>query len=212
MSTITLTLTPSAFSVTPTWTVEQFHQALAASLSVSTTSSNVVLGQVGGSAPLSDIGPWLHDTTWFAWDSVSSSYKPATIKIGGATFQVTLSGAPTAARTIAFPDATGTLALTTDINRATVAPTVSATTTIDWSLSNSFAIALDKNITIANSNSLSGQEIEISIYNPAAWTVTWPASVHFSGAAPVQTTGSKTDRYFLRNVAGTIYARYVQNY
>lgn len=211
MSAVTLTLAPSAFSVNPAWTIEQYHQALIASISSSTTSSLVMLGQVGGSAPVSNVGPWLNGTTWFAWNG--STYVPATIKVGDATYQITLAGTPTVNRTITLPDASGTLALTSDTTRATVSPTVSATTTIDWSLSNSFAIALDKNITIANTNSLSGQEISIAIYNPAAWTVTWPGSVSWSGGtAPTQTTGAKTDVYRLCNIGGTVYGRAVQNY
>ena len=213
MSTVTLSLTASAFSITPTWTVEQFHQALAASLSAGTTTSNVMLGQVGGSAPLSNVGPWLNGTTLFAWNSGSSTYVPATIKIGDATNQITLAGTPTANRTITIPDATGTLALTSDINRATVSPTLAATVNIDWSLSNSFAIPLDRNITITNSNSLSGQEIQVTIYNPAAavWTVAWGADVHYV-STPTQSTNNKTDNYWLRNVAGTICGRYLQAY
>src|SRR4051812_29405983 len=109
-SSIELTLSPSDFEANTNWTVEEFHQALVSSISAASTSSNVMLGRIGGAMPTSNIGPWLNGTTWYAWNG--TAYKPAIIKIGDGSFQITLAGAPTANRVITFPDASGTVALT----------------------------------------------------------------------------------------------------
>lgn len=212
MSTVNLVLIPADLDIEPTWTVADFHQAFVESITSAVTSSNVILGQVGGTAPASPIGPWLNGTTLYAWNG--SAYAPATIKVGTATYQVTLAGTPTVNRIINLPDKDGTLALTSDITHATVTPTLGPTVTIDWSAGDSFAIALDQNITIAHTNTVPGKEVSIAIYNPAAasWTVTWPAENLFESAAPTQSTDDKTDVHWVRNIGGTLYARYLQGY
>lgn len=212
MSTVNLLLVPSVFSSNPTWTLEQFHQALIASITTSTTSSNVILGQVGGILPVSNIGPWLNGTTWFSWNG--STYVPATIKVGGATYQVTLAATPTANRTITLPDKDGTLATTDDLNTGRGTTTLSgAGPNMDWSLTGSFALSLTANTTLTVSNSLPGQIVQFAIYNPASWTFTWPASINWSGGvAPTAPASTKTDVHELKNIGGVIYGRSIMGY
>lgn len=211
MTTVTLAPAASAFSPNPTWTVEQYHQALIASITTSTTSSNVVLGQVGGTTPASNVGPWLSDTAWYVWNG--SAYVPSTIKVGGATYQVTLAGTPTANRTITLQDKDGTLATLDDIRTGQGTTTLSGTSvTVDWSLSDSFALSLSGNTTVAMSNSQPGQVKRVAIYNSSTHTVTWSGVAWPSGSAPVQTTGGKSDIYILSNIGGSIFGRFLQNY
>lgn len=218
MSTVNLTLTPSAISGYST--VEQFHQAVIASLSTATSTSNVILGQIGGSLPTSNVGPWLNVTTWYAHNG--STYVPATIKVGSATYQVTLAAATlTANRTITFPDKDGILALTSDIYGGRAAITLASTAgscTVDWSLSGTFNLTLTEATTMVMTNPTVGQEIRITIYNPPtlSYAVTWPAAVKWvGGTAPTQTAGGaggKTDLYILKNIAGNTYGRQLAGY
>lgn len=289
MPSYTIRLIGEPLDVNAAWTVEQFHQAALNSISGAITSSNIITGRAGGSAPTSDIGPWIDNGVlkmWLATRTVSNAvtngtttitsatiafttfdvgktisgtnipantviqsvtnattaimsaaatgssgagtlniignaYFPVIPTVGSNGFFISLVGSPTANREITLQDKDGIVALTTDVYtpRGTDYPTMRTppdTTVIDWSLTSSFGLPLDKDIVISNTNSVSGQEVHIVAYNAAAaiWTIDWTSSgVHWpGGAAPVTSTDDKTTMFVLRNVGGVIYGAVEQPY
>lgn len=211
--TVDLTLVGTPFSTTPTWTIEEFHQEVVNSITTATTDQRVLVGQINGSAPVSDVGPWWNQNSWWFWSG--SVYVPAVIKLGNAFNQVTLTATVASPnKTQILQDKDGTIALTSDVftGRGTVIPLIAATTTLLWSAGNSFSVPLDKNTTLVNSASQPGQEITIAIYNPAAWTVTYPSDVVWEGGtAPTTPAITETDIVIFRNVGGSIYGRLAIN-
>lgn len=211
MSTINLTLVATAFDSNPSWTVEQFHQAVVNSITSATTTSSVLVGRVGGSMPGTDIGPWLNDGTWFYHNG--STYVPAILQIGDAGKQITLTGDPSDNRSIVFPDKDGTVALLSDVyegGRGTDFPTIGATTTLDWGIALSFSVPLTQNTSILNVSSLPGQEAVLGIYNTSpGYTVTWTDSGINWGdtGSPAASTVSKSHVIRLRNIGGQIYGK-----
>jgi hypothetical protein len=108
----------------------------------------------------------------------------------------------------------GTVAIArTNINTSALTESAGATT-IDWSLSNSFSLTLNANLTsVTFSNTLNGQTIVVAITNTASnYTVTWGNSIKWAGGTqPVQTTGAKTDVWTIIKIGSTYYGSVVQN-
>jgi len=90
--------------------------------------------------------------------------------------------------------------------------------TVNWGTSNAFYLSLGANSTITTfSNAVDGQVITVEVkQNGGSFTLTWPASVKWSGGtAPTMTaTNGKYDVYtFIYNSSLSIYfGSYVQNY
>lgn len=213
---LNITLTNSGFPVDFSGNLESFKDAIASSLIGNVDSSNLILGKVGGSMPSSDIGPWLDNRTWKAWNG--STYAPMKIVVGNATNQVTFDAAAlTADRTITFPDKGGTLALTSDLNggRETV---IVSSNVIDWSLSNNFFKAMGADVTFSQINSVAGQEVTLAVVKtgPTNFTATFGSLISWpTGTQPAQTTwtaGTVTDLWIFKNVGGTKYGRIIGNY
>lgn len=85
---------------------------------------------------------------------------------------------------------------------------------IDWSLGFRFKRTLAANTTFTFSNLLDGQTIVVKLTNTGAnYTVTWPASVHWSyGFTPVQSIGAVWDEYTFVNDGGVISGSVVQSF
>ncbi len=190
---------------------QAFKDAWFAHIGATISSDNLLFGQIGGSAPLTNIGLWL-DTVGGGvlkyWKTADSAYVPVKVDIGNNTDTVTLLAATlTADRTATFPNKTGTVALTSDVftPRATVVLT-GTTPTIDWSVSNSFFINLTGNTTFASSNSQPGQEIMVAVAQPSSHTITFTGVLFPGGSADAVASGT-TDLFIIRNTAGSLYGQ-----
>jgi hypothetical protein len=84
---------------------------------------------------------------------------------------------------------------------------------IDWSLGNIFTKTLSANTTFTFSNLRVGV-IVVRVTNTVSnYTVTWPASVLWSGGtAPTQTVGNKSDVYTFVYDGSTVYGSVVQDF
>ena len=106
----------------------------------------------------------------------------------------------TSARSIALQDAAGTLALAGQPRVATVA--YAASLTLDCATADVFKVTLTGNVTIAFSNAVDGQKIEVRLTQDAtgARTVTWDSAIAYgtdltSALALATTTGNKQDKF-----------------
>lgn len=195
-------------------TLSDFQTRFLLNFRGSITDTNVLQGQVGGSQPTTNIGPWLNNGTWYVWSG--STYVPTTIKVGSANFTVTVlpelvSGV---ARIQTLQDKDGTVALLSDVYQGQ--PTVVLTTTtpvIDWSLGNKyFAQTLSGDTTYQIINAKDGQRKVIAVTNSGtSYAVTWPSSIFWAGGTPTQ-TASKTDLYVLYNINGSLIGRQIAGY
>ena len=69
---------PITFSLAPLSTglaldANQYAQALVANLQAS-ISGSFLTGQIGGTAPTSDVGPWANNGHWWFWDPGTLMY------------------------------------------------------------------------------------------------------------------------------------------
>lgn len=201
-------------------TLQDFQDRFLLNLRGHISETQVLLGQVGGAKPLTNIGPWLNDATWYVWNG--SEYVPTTVRVGGPGYTVQLGNYTTvgdtkssivASRTQLLQDKDGTVALLDDVYVGRPAVILTGTTpTIDWNLSNNFTETLPGNSTMKMSNFKDGQRIAVSLKNNAtSYTVTWPSYIFWPSGAPTQ-TASKTDLYLFRCIGGTILGRQVANY
>ena len=55
-----------------------------------TISGNILVGQIGGIQPTSNVGPWLNGNSWWFWNAALSSYQPGIST--AATFFSTING------------------------------------------------------------------------------------------------------------------------
>lgn len=214
MADLPITFTIPSFPASFVGDPNALAHAIAKSLTATIPSTKLILGQIGGSAPASNVGPWLNGNSWYVWSSGTSSYIPAAIVMGDTANKITLiSTTLTADRTVTFQDQSGTVALLSDIY--TPRPTVTlsgATPSIDFSASTSFYLNLTANATMTTTGSQPGQTIAIAINNSATYTVSWGSLIQWpGGTTPTQTTTGK-DLYILKNLAGTIYGRQIANY
>lgn len=189
--------------------VEDLKDAFTDNLGGELDDTKLILGQIGGSEPLSDIGPWLDGRTWKAWNG--SNYTPAVINIGAAGDYIGLTANPTSNRTQTLQDKEGTVALLSDIRDGRASVNLGLTSNvIDWSTSDNFfhSYSADQVYTIANS--LPGQEIAIAFSSTGAHTPTFPDYVLWPGGTPPAAQSGVTI-ILLENVAGTIYGEIVGN-
>lgn len=207
-------------------TIQDFQERFLLNLHGKISETQVLIGQVGGTKPTANIGPWLNSDTWYVWNG--ASYVPTTVKIGGTGYVVQLVGTPTTTttpgsasnflpdRTQILQDKNGTIALLTDIYQGRAAITLTTSTpTIDWNLGHHFVEILPANTTIKMINSLDGQSIVVALRNAAtAFTVTWPTvpAIYWAGGSAPTQTANKTDLYIFNNIGGSIFGRQVANY
>ena|SRR2546430_15547442 len=203
-------------------TLQDFQNRFLLNLKGTISDTQVLIGQVGGSKPTSNIGPWLNGDTWYVWNG--SEYIPTTVKVGGAGFTVQLGSYTTvgnstsnilADKTQLLQDKDGTIALLSDVYVGRPAVLLTGTTpTIDWSQGHHFAQTLTGNTAPRMINSQDGQTIAYSVRNNAtSFTMTWTSTPVFwiTGTPPAQ-TASKTDLYIFKNIGGTIFGRQIANY
>lgn len=74
---------PITFSLAPLPTGQaldgnEFGQALVANLQA-TISGEFLTGQIGGTQPTQDVGPWANNQHWYFWDAATSQYLPEAI-------------------------------------------------------------------------------------------------------------------------------------
>ncbi len=211
----TLTFTDAGFpSSTFSGTVQDLVNAFVANLSATIPTTSIITGKVGGTAPVSDIGPWLDGRVWKVWDGVSA-YVPVGLQLGNSVHIISFDGSPTANRTQTFQDSTGIVALQSDVFTPRASIDLSLTSPanqIDWSASGSFYRSITGSTTFTMINSLPGQEIMISITSSMSGAVVFPSTILWvGGTAPTQTV-TGTDVYQLWNVAGTVYGRQLLNF
>jgi hypothetical protein len=198
--------------------LQDFQNRFLANLHGTIQDTAVLIGQVGGSKPTSNIGPWLNTDIWYIWNG--DDYVPTTIKIGGNQYTVTLTNEfaqefgiiPDKVQTL--QDKTGVIALMSDIfqGRPTVILT-GTTPTIDWNVSNSFSHILPGNSTYKITNVQDGLEVAIAVKNTGtSYTATWPSTIFWAGTTPPTQTANKTDMYILKGIGGSVFARQIANY
>lgn len=168
-------------------------------------------GQIGGSAPTSDIGLWLNGNTIYNWSATDGRYLPLPIITGslfGGNLYTTqlISRAATASITLNLPDQNGkTLATTDDIRLAGTTQTQAAVSggsvSFDWSAilnGGSLYVTLsgaNGAVTIAEANAPSDAEfaniwIEQSASGSATpFTITWPSLWQVSTSAVLTNRG-----------------------
>lgn len=167
-------------------------------------SSNILLGQVGGAAPTSNVGLWVNGGILYYWNG--SAYVPMVVAVGDGTHSVTLSASPTLNRTILLPDRDGTLALTVDIYTPRDTVIVPALN-LDWSTSFSFYKAITVSSAFTMTNTKPGQRIRFVISPTGSGAYTFPAFVFWpSGTAPTATAG-QVDLLQFDNDGGSIYGK-----
>ena len=190
--------------------LQDFQDRFLLNLRGTIDEADVVLGQVGGTKPITDVGPWFDGESWHKWNG--SDYVPSAVKVASAGYVVQLGDYTTVDATQLLPktqtlqDKDGVVALLSDIyvGRPCVILTT-ATPSIDWGLSNHFTETLSANTTVSMKNSKPGQRIVVTLVNPSSYTVAWPSYIFWAGgSAPTQTT-TGTDKYEFENVAGSIY-------
>ncbi len=187
--------------------VTNFEEFLAASIS----SNNLLLGQIGGTMPVSNVGPWLNGTVWYVWSG--STYIPATLELDNSGHKITFSAETlTADRNVQFQDEDGIVAMLSDVytGRGTTVVT-GATPALDWSVNLSFYETTAVSITPTFTNYLPGQRMTFLVVTTAmSMTVTWPTYVLWAGGTPpVQTVAGGADLYSFFNLAGTIYGKVI---
>lgn len=201
-------------------TLQDFQNTFLSNLRGYIEETSVLVGQVGGTMPVTDVGPWLNGDTWYVWNGLE--YVPAVVKVGGAGFTVLL-GSPTsigdsksaiiADYTQTLQDKDGTIALLSDVYQGRAAVVLSGTTpTIDWNLGHNFIETLPGNTTLKMTNSKDGQEIAVVLTNNAtSYTATWPTYIFWTGTTPAQ-TANKSDMYIFKNIGGSIFGRQIANF
>ena len=183
--------------------------------------TQVLTGQIGGARPISNIGPWLNNGTWYVWNG--SEYVPTTVRVGGAGYVVQLGDYTTVGDSVMsvlptntqhLQDKDGVVALTSDVYVGRPAVVLSGTTpVIDWSKGHHFVQTLSGNTTPTMVNSQDGQRIVYSARNNAtSYTFTWPVYIFWSGGAAPAQTASKTDLWVFENIGGSVFGKAVQNY
>ena len=204
-----------------TGTLQDFQDRFLLNLRGTIDDSQVLAGQIGGSKPDTDVGPWLNGDSWHVWNG--SEYVPTTVKVGGAGFVVQLGDYTTVGDTGILPtnvqtlqDKDGVIALLSDVYVGRPCVILSGTTpTIDWNLGHHFAlIPLSGNTTFKIANSQDGQRVVVAVRNAATtYTVTWPSSIFWTGgSAPTQSVTNKTDLYILDNIGGSVFGRQIAAY
>ena len=210
----TLTFADAGFpSSTFSGTVQDLVNAFVANLTATIPTTSVISGQIGGTAPVSDIGPWLDGRVWKSW--AGSDYQPMLLEIGTSTHTILFAGTPTANRTQTFQDSTGIVALQSDVFSPRPSIDLSLTSPanqIDWSAAGSFYETITASNTFTMINSLPGQQIKISITSSIAGAVVFPSTILWVGGTNPTQTVTGTDVYELWNVAGTIYGRQLLNF
>lgn len=214
---INITFTADPLPADFAGTLQDFQDTFLANLRGTISETDVLTGQVGGTMPTTNVGPWLNGDTWYVWNGVE--YVPATVKVGNTDFTVQLGAATTsgASKSTILADYTqnlqdkdGTVALLSDVYVGRAAVTLSGTNpTIDWNLGHNFIEVLTGNTTMKMSNYQDGQEITVALTNSGtSYTVAWPSYVFWTGSTPVQ-SASKTDLYIFKNIAGAIFGRQI---
>ena len=197
-------------------TLQDFQSRFLLNLTGTISDNQVLTGQVGGTQPTSNVGPWLNGDTWYVWNG--AQYVPSTVKVGGTGYTVQLSSSNTSSilpdNTQTLQDKDGTIALLSDVyvGRPCVV-LIGTTPVIDWGAGHNFSSVLSGNTTITMINSQDGQEIAVALTNNAtSWSVTWPSYVFWSNQTSPLQTASHTDVYILSNIGGTIFGRQLANY
>lgn len=183
--------------------VSQLLDLLVAHLT-GTLENGALIGQIGGTEPLTDIGLWLNGNTWYHWSSTDGKYLPFPVVTGslfGSNLYTTqlVSNAATGNITINLPDKNnGMLATLTDL--ATPVATITSTgspITVNWTNIGQFGREYS-NISGATTiseagTSLDGQIIDLWIEIPPSttittWALTWPNTwILSSGTASLPT-------------------------
>lgn len=200
--------------------LQDFQTRFLLNLTGTISETQVLIGQIGGAKPETNVGPWLNNNTWYIWNGIE--YVPTTIRVGGAGYTVQLGNYTTSGdskssilpdRIQTLQDKDGTVALLSDVYEGRPAVTLTGTApTIDWSQGHHFVETLSGNTTVKMSNSVDGQKIAVALRNNAtSYTVTWPTYVFWPNGTPTQ-TASKTDLYIFRNIGGSILGRQVANF
>jgi hypothetical protein len=214
MATYNITFTGTALPGGWSGTLEDFHQAVLASLSATVSDDRLLFGQYNGATPSVDVGPWMDSGVWKYWNG--SSYTPALFQVtdGSTNFRVSLTAATLGSNRVqTLQDADGVIALTDDVfvPRANLTPTGAGPYNIDFSLTNAFKLTVGANFTITFSNALPGQHTWLAVVNSSGGgiTPTFPAEAHIT---PTSIATGTTSLFIMRNIGGTIYVEQLNGY
>lgn len=201
---------PPSFQSTP----QNLANVIAAGLTVDLDLDTVVItGQVGGTEPVANIGIWLPPVTGsttapsgiiYAWNSTSAKYLPAPLVAGqliGSSVHITqIQTTATSDRIARLPDKDGTFAFLDDISTGTGTKTFTGgNVTVNWEDKETAYITLTSNcvITLAGTPvDEQWQDFWIENNNSGTYTVTFPATVYWSGGTAYTQTvsGGATER------------------
>lgn len=168
--------------------------------------NGALVGQVGGSFPLSDVGFYFNNFIWYSWNAFSGQYLPNPLIAGRISndvlYYTTLqSGAASGNVTLTLPDANGaTLATTEDIRHHDPTTTITgANIAFDTTMDNFMYVVLVAHCNITVSGMADGQRADIWVENPAnqSFNLNFTNSVVWFGGVPDQSpaTASSTTRY-----------------
>jgi hypothetical protein len=214
--TIAITFSDAGFPLTTfSGSVQALIDEFVANLSGTIPDQSLVPGQVGGIAPVTNIGAWLDGEVWKCWDGVSS-YVPTLVQVGNNSHVVQFQATLTGDRTLTLQDKSGIMALTSDVfnprNSINLATTTPAHT-IDWQNSFSYFDSISADTTYTSVNSLPGQRLVIALTVTGTHTPTFPAEFQWLGGSPPGAiVGTKTDLIILDNISGTVYGQLLDNF
>lgn len=219
MALLPLTFSDSSFPDPFSGTQQDLVQAFVDNLTATVNENNLLLGQIGGTKPITDVGIWLDTSDGSIWVWDGAAYTPATVKLGNATDSITLSaGTLTADRTILLPDEDGTVALLSDIYvpRPTIVVT-GAAPSLDWSATETFFLSMPNSDVLATiANSVPSQTVRLVATNSTGSThqmgidgVTWATLPTPNTGLPPLIPTAQTWMMELTNDAGTTYGRVI---
>jgi hypothetical protein len=191
---------------------------------VGTLNGNVLVGQMNGSAPTSNIGVWVNGNVLYTWNTDEGRYLPLPLAIGrvytGGVLNLTkIFALATTDRTLYTPDKTGTLAVTSDIFGEKATQSLGGTSPVlDWNIeARHYYITLSGNTTLSVTNNKDGQERDIWVENPASASNTFVITgAVWPGALPTQTAGGvnlrSIDHYKMWTIGTALFVERVGGY
>lgn len=186
-----------------------------------TLATGTLTGQLNGTAPTSDVGPWLNQTIWEVWNDDEARYLPAAVVAGrmylGTLVTTEIKSGATVNRTLTTPDKDGTIATTADINTPNATQTLGGSSFfIDGAQRTTFYVVLSGTTSIGVANFVDNLKVDVYLEQPnnSSFTVTWTPAIIWIGGTPTMSTAASghrsIDHYTIRKVGDLYFGEYVQ--
>src|SRR5262249_30468536 len=82
------------------------------------TIDGFLFGTAGGSAPASNVGPWLNANSWYYYNTPTGDYRPMPVHIENSGYSLTANSSPTADNTATFNEKSSSYLESTDLTVA----------------------------------------------------------------------------------------------